>query len=187
MQRALSTLDFKLFELNLESFRALSSLGYSSLAKCRSLFGLSRDCLTSKPHLKCYKLFKTQSLAMFGWREHINTHSAELFGERTASSSVHLLTRWGSPLGNHRNTLVNKPLPHGDRVMLSPYLANIDFFFSLLVSCLARKLTSLLAPVQDFSILPPLDPAVVPHGHQQGAENAFCNLKGHGTAPLGLA
>jgi hypothetical protein len=83
-----STLDFKLFELNLESFRALSSLGYSSLAKCRSLFGLSGDCLTSKPHLKCYKLFKTQSLAVFSWREHINTHSAtELFGERTASSA----------------------------------------------------------------------------------------------------
>lgn len=86
MQRALSTLDFKLFELNLESFRALSSLGYSSLAKCRSLFGLSRDYLTSKPHLKCYKLFKTQSLAVFDWRERIKTRSTELFGERMAIS-----------------------------------------------------------------------------------------------------
>lgn len=71
--------------------------------------------------------------------------------------------------------------------MPSPYLANIDYFLSLLVSCLAQKLTSLLALAQDSPVLPPPDPVVVPHGHQQGAENAFCNLEGQGTAPLGLA
>lgn len=47
MQRALSTLDFKLFELNLGSFRALRAAGYLSLAKRRGLQGLSRD----GPHL----------------------------------------------------------------------------------------------------------------------------------------